>query len=127
LTLRASRIGFDWEHVDGVVEKLQEELSELQEAQMAKAAPQIEEEIGDVLFAAVNLARFLKVDPEIALKRSNAKFTSRFRKMERVARASGRALADVPRAEMESLWDNAKLAEKQARPGSQAKKATAKP
>src|SRR5882724_6667715 len=114
LTRRASRIGFDWDHVDGVVEKLQEELAELREAQVAKAAPQIEEEIGDVLFAAVNLARFLKVDPEIALKRSNAKFTSRFREMERVARASGRSLADVPRAEMESLWDSAKLAEKQA-------------
>ena len=126
LTRRASRIGFDWDHVDGVVEKLQEELAELREAQVAKAAPQVEEEIGDVLFAAVNLARFLKVDPEISLKRSNAKFTSRFREMERMARASGRALADVPRAEMESLWDSAKLAEKQAGPGSRARKAATK-
>src|SRR5258708_28241266 len=103
LTRRASRIGFDWDHVDGVVEKLQEELAELRAAQVAKAAPQVEEEVGDVLFAAVNLARFLKVDPEIALKRSNAKFTSRFREMERMARASGRAVADRRRAEVESL------------------------
>src|SRR5258708_26583802 len=103
LTRRASRIGFDWDHVDGVVEKLQEELAELRVAQVAKAAPQIEEEIGDVLFAAVNLARFLKVDPEIALKHSNAKFTSRFREMERTAPASGPAVADRRRAEVESL------------------------
>jgi tetrapyrrole methylase family protein/MazG family protein len=112
LTRRASRIGFDWENVDGVVEKLQEELGELRKAQSEGAAKQIEDEIGDVLFAAVNLARFLKVDPEIALKRTNAKFTSRFREMERMARASGRALADVPRAEMEALWERVKVAER---------------
>ena len=108
LTRRASRIGFDWDNVGGVVEKLQEELVELRNAQSSR---QIEEELGDVLFAAVNLARFLKVDPEIALKRTNAKFSSRFREMERLAHASGRALADVPRNEMESLWDQAKISE----------------
>jgi MazG family protein len=112
LTRRASRIGFDWENVEGVVEKLQEELGELRKAQTAESAKQIEDEIGDVLFAAVNLARFLKVDPEIALKRTNAKFTSRFREMERLALGSGRALADVPRAEMEALWERAKAAER---------------
>jgi MazG family protein len=112
LTRRASRIGFDWENVEGVVEKLQEELGELRKAQTAESAKQIEDEIGDVLFAAVNLARFLKVDPEIALKRTNAKFTSRFREMERLALGSGRALADVPRAEMEALWQRAKAAER---------------
>ena len=112
LTRRASRIGFDWEHVEGVVAKLQEELGELRKAQAVESAKQIEDEIGDVLFAAVNLARFLKVDPEIALKRTNAKFTSRFREMERLARASGRALAYVPRSEMEELWERAKVAER---------------
>jgi tetrapyrrole methylase family protein/MazG family protein len=112
LTRRASRIGFDWENVEGVVEKLQEELGELRKAQAAESAKQIEDEIGDVLFAAVNLARFLKVDPEIALKRTNAKFTSRFREMEKMARASGCALADVPRGEMEALWERAKVAER---------------
>ena len=111
LTRRASRIGFDWDDVEGVIAKLQEELSELGAARSAQSSEQIEDELGDVLFAAVNLARFLKVDPEIALKRSNAKFTSRFQEMERLARASGRALANAPRSEMELLWERAKAAE----------------
>jgi len=112
LTRRASRIGFDWEHVEGVIEKLQEELGELRRARVAQSARQVEEEMGDVLFAAVNLARFLKVDPEIALQRTNAKFSSRFREMERRAATSGRKLADVPREEMETLWDQAKGSER---------------
>jgi len=111
LTRRASRIGFDWESVDGVVEKLQEELRELARARSAESSRRIEEEVGDVLFAAVNLARFLKVDPEIALKRTNAKFSARFRAMERRARESGRALAAVSREEMEALWEQAKSGE----------------
>ncbi len=111
LTRRASRIGFDWENVDGVVEKLHEELHELREARSNQSPEQIEGELGDVLFAAVNLSRFLKVDPEIALKRTNAKFILRFREMERLARASGRVLADVPRHEMEALWSQAKTSE----------------
>jgi MazG family protein len=120
LTRRASRIGFDWDSVDGVIEKLQEELSELQQARAAQSAEHIEEEIGDVLFAAVNLARFLKVDPEIALKSTNAKFTSRFRKMEEFARSTGRTLANIPREEMEALWNQAKVSARQAaKPGSQ--------
>jgi MazG family protein len=115
LTRRASRIGFDWESVEGVVAKLHEELDELGRARSAESARRIEEEVGDVLFAAVNLARFLKVDPEIALKRTNAKFSARFREMERRARESGRTLAAVPREEMEALWNGAKSAEKPAR------------
>lgn len=111
LTRRASRIGFDWDDVEGVIAKLQEELRELGAARTARSSEQIEDELGDVLFAAVNLARFLKVDPEIALKRTNAKFISRFKEMERLARASGRALADVPRSEMELLWERAKAVE----------------
>ena len=124
LTRRASRIGFDWDNVGGVVEKLQEELVELRNAQSSR---QIEEELGDVLFAAVNLARFLKVDPEIALKRTNAKFSSRFRAMERLAHASGRALADVPRNEMESLWDQAKISGNENHSRPRAKKAATRP
>ena len=120
LTRRASRIGFDWDNVGGVVEKLQEELAELRNAQSSR---QIEEELGDVLFAAVNLARFLNVDPEIALKRTNAKFSSRFREMERLAHASGRTLADVPRNEMESLWEQAKISENENHSRKHAKKA----
>ena len=113
LTRRASRIGFDWAHVDGVIEKLQEELSELRQARERQTLQQVEEEVGDVLFAAVNLARFLKVDPEIALKKTNTKFIFRFQEMERLARDSGRALADVSREEMESLWERAKSIERQ--------------
>jgi tetrapyrrole methylase family protein / MazG family protein len=124
LTRRASRIGFDWDNVEGVVEKLQEELAELRTAQSSR---QIEGELGDVLFAAVNLARFLKVDPEIALKRTNAKFSSRFREMERLAHASGRALADVPRSEMESLWDQAKISGNENHSRPRAKKAATRP
>ena len=123
LTRRASRIGFDWDTVEGVVEKLQEELRELRQAQSVESSEQIEEELGDVLFAAVNLSRFLKVDPEIALKRTNAKFSSRFREMERLARASGSALADVPRDQMESLWNQAKISETENEPRRPAKKA----
>jgi tetrapyrrole methylase family protein / MazG family protein len=125
LTRRASRIGFDWENVDGVVQKLDEELDELRRARSNESPQQIENELGDVLFAAVNLARFLKVDPEIALKRTNAKFTSRFREMERLARASGRMLADVPRGEMESLWDQAKVSEAAKSSSAHGKKAAA--
>jgi tetrapyrrole methylase family protein / MazG family protein len=122
LTRRASRIGFDWENVAGVIEKLYEELDELGKARDAQSARQVEEEVGDVLFAAVNLARFLKVDPEIALKRTNAKFSARFREMERVAMASGRKLADVPREEMETLWNQAKGSEKAIAQASGARK-----
>jgi tetrapyrrole methylase family protein/MazG family protein len=114
LTRRASRIGFDWDNVEGVIAKIQEELRELGAARFAQSHEQIEDELGDVLFATVNLARFLKVDPEIALKRTNAKFISRFREMEQLASASGRALADVPRSEMELLWDQAKASELEA-------------
>ena len=126
LTRRASRIGFDWENVEGVIEKLQEELGELGKARHANSDRQVEEETGDVLFAAVNLARFLKVDPEIALKRTNAKFSRRFRAMERTAAASGRRLADVPREEMEALWDQAKGSEKANAQASGARKAAGK-
>jgi len=124
LTRRASRIGFDWDNVAGVLEKLHEELTELSKAQSAQSAQDIEDELGDVLFAAVNLARFLKIDPEIALKRTNAKFTSRFREMERLARISGRFLAGVPRKEMESFWDQAKLSDRDRTPRGSAGKAT---
>jgi uncharacterized protein YabN with tetrapyrrole methylase and pyrophosphatase domain len=127
LTRRASRIGFDWHDIEGVIAKLQEELSELGAARAVQSPEQIEDEMGDVLFAAVNLARFLKIDPEIALKRTNAKFTSRFREMERLARVSGRSLADVPRSEMELLWDQAKASERGKASRVSGKKAAARP
>jgi len=130
LTRRAARIGFDWGDVDGVFEKLKEEAQELQrelgketakrvqrrDAESAEKngmrSARVEEEMGDLLFAAVNLARWLEIDPEIALKKANAKFAARFRAMETQAAKSGKGLADVPREEMERLWDAAKVKEK---------------
>src|SRR5580658_6480874 len=112
LTRRAARIGFDWHNVEGVFDKMREESGELRQAVGAKNTGRIEEEMGDLLFAAVNLARFLHVDPEIALKKANVKFSTRFRRMEDLAAKSGRALADVPRETMEEFWEEAKRAEK---------------
>ena len=112
LTRRAARIGFDWDTVEGVFEKMNEEAGELRQALSAKDAKRTEEEMGDFLFAAVNLARFLHVDPEIALKKANAKFSSRFREMEELAAKSGRALAEISREQKEEFWETAKRAEK---------------
>jgi tetrapyrrole methylase family protein / MazG family protein len=108
LTRKASRAGFDWDHAEGIFEKLREESAELRHASATKDAGKIEEEVGDLLFAAVNLARFLQVDPEIALKNANAKFTRRFHRMERLAADNGCAFIDLPRAKKEALWESAK-------------------
>jgi tetrapyrrole methylase family protein/MazG family protein len=112
LTRRAARIGFDWDSVEGVFDKMNEESGELRQALSRKDAKRTEEEMGDLLFAAVNLARFLHIDPEIALKKANAKFSSRFRRMEELGAKSGRALAEISREQMEEFWETAKRAEK---------------
>jgi MazG family protein len=111
LTRKASRAGFDWESAQGVFEKLREESEELRHASEASDELKTEEEMGDLLFAAVNLARFLQVDPEIALKNASAKFERRFREMERLAVENGQAFAETPRAEKEKLWEVAKRSE----------------
>jgi len=123
LTRKAARIGFDWENVDGIFDKLNEETRELRHALSSTSSASVtsstsptrmqsvESELGDLLFAAVNLARFLQIDPEIALKRTSAKFSRRFREMERLAREQGATLAQIPRPQMESLWDQAKFLE----------------
>jgi MazG family protein len=125
LTRKAARIGFDWYDLEGIFAKLDEESHELRQALVrkphgsapatskasARAWQAVEGEIGDILFVAVNLARFLEIDPEIALKKTSAKFARRFREMERVAREQGTTLAEVPRLQMEKLWDQAKLNE----------------
>src|SRR5258707_3285332 len=125
LTRKASRIGFDWEDAKGVFEKMQEEIEELKKAFKETDHLKTEEELGDLLFAAVNLSRFLKIDPEIALKKANTKFSRRFREMERLALKNGREFKDLPREEMEALWNASKKAEgKQRLPemsGAQAK------
>lgn len=122
LTRSASRVGFDWDSLSGVLDKLAEESQELvaarNEARSSAALdPRVEEEAGDLLFAAVNAARFLGVDPEIALKRANRKFRSRFRFMERSAAAQGRRFADVPRPQMEELWNASKKRDADKSPG----------
>jgi MazG family protein len=153
LTRRAAHIGFDWENLSDVFEKLDEEkreiLASLQTAaapssaaaprtktaaahragaapptagahnaaawpsavapHAAPVSPHLEEEVGDLLFAAVNVARFLGADPEIALKKANRKFQTRFQWMETAASAEGRRLADLPRERMEELWNLSKL------------------
>jgi tetrapyrrole methylase family protein / MazG family protein len=115
LTRKASRIGFDWDDAAGIFEKMQEESEELKRALREQDQPKIEEELGDLLFAAVNLSRFLKIDPEIALKKANAKFSRRFRTMEELARKNGREFKDLPREEMEAFWDAAKKPERKPR------------
>src|SRR5579863_986450 len=150
LTRRAAHIGFDWDNLQGIFEKLDEEKREIlasletaspassaaahrakpataQRSTVAQTASEarhvltaskprpspasahLEEEVGDLLFAAVNVARFLGADPEIALKKANRKFQSRFQWMEAVALAEGRPLAELPRARMEELWNLSKL------------------
>jgi MazG family protein len=108
LTRKAARIGFDWEDAGGVIAKMQEETEELRNALSTQDQPKVEEELGDLLFAAVNLSRFLQIDPEIALKKANAKFSRRFRAMEARARKTGREFKDLQRGEMETLWDATK-------------------
>lgn len=116
LTRRAARIGFDWNDAGGIFEKLAEETEELKTASETQDHKKMEAELGDLLFAAVNLSRFLKIDPEIALKKANAKFSRRFRSMEKLARESGREFKELPREEMEAFWDTVKKLEGAADP-----------
>lgn len=98
---RAARVGFDWKHAEDVVPKIHEEVEEIREAVASGDANHIEEEVGDLLFAAVNLARKLDVDAEGALRRATAKFESRFRAMEELA---GEAFAGLDLDAKEELW-----------------------
>jgi MazG family protein len=115
LTKRAAKIGFDWENLAGILEKLDEEKRELQALVPAHAKSsftrKIEEEIGDLLFTGVNIARFLGVDSEIALKAANRKFKRRFQWMESAAARQGVDLSDLARERMEELWDESKAYE----------------
>jgi XTP/dITP diphosphohydrolase/ATP diphosphatase len=109
---RASKVGFDWPSVDGLFEKLAEETAELREELTSGVQNErVEEELGDLLFTAVNLARHLKVDPESALRKTNAKFRQRFAAMEQDA--GGRERMEAMSAdELEQLWNRAKSGEK---------------
>jgi ATP diphosphatase len=106
---KAAKVGFDWPDRAGLLEKVEEECREIEVEVRAGAAPEaVEGELGDLLFTVVNLARHLKVDPELALRRTNAKFRRRFAAMEQ---ASGRALSESNAAELETLWAQAKQQE----------------
>ncbi|MBM6595715.1 nucleoside triphosphate pyrophosphohydrolase [Microvirga pudoricolor] len=108
LTAKAAKVGFDWPDADQVVAKIHEELDEVREAAGTGDADHLEDEIGDLLFAATNLARHYGVDPEAALRRTNAKFERRFRAIEQALTLSNRTLADADLVEMERLWVEAK-------------------
>jgi MazG family protein len=113
---KAARVGFDWATAEPVFVKVREELAEVEaevEARNSKlegAAQKIEDEIGDVLFAAVNLARKLQVDAEVALQRATDKFSTRFREVERLARERGLVLEKLSLAELDAIWDEVKAA-----------------
>ncbi len=105
---RVAKVGFDWDNIGGVIDKIKEELGEVEEAINSGEKDKIEEEIGDLLFSIVNLARFLKIDPETALRKTNRKFEKRFRKLENLAKNKGKTLKDMTLKEMDNLWDEIK-------------------
>ena len=106
---KAAKVGFDWDGVDGAMEKLREETGELETA-IAEGS-NVSEELGDLLFAAVNVARFVKTDPEAALSAACDKFARRFRAVEEAAAAQGKDLSAMTLAEMDALWDAVKAQE----------------
>ncbi len=105
---KVAGVGFDWEHPEQVFEKLKEELAELQHEVKQNDMDQMESEFGDVLFSMVNYARFLKINPENALERTNKKFIKRFQYLEGKAKESGKTLREMTLAEMDIFWEEAK-------------------
>lgn len=118
MTTKVSRVDFDWPDVESVLEKLDEEVDELKRAVKSETPNhrEIADEVGDLLFVAVNVARLLGIDPESALKASNRKFRRRFRYIEDRLREQGRQPADSDHIEMDALWDEAKRLEKDSAP-----------
>lgn len=112
LQKRAANVGFDWADATPVVAKIQEELDEVREAMANGQATQVAEEVGDLLFVMVNLARHLQVDAEDALRQANAKFERRFRYIEEALKAQGRTPQEASLEEMDAFWDAAKVEEK---------------
>lgn len=107
---RVGRHGFDWPDLDGVVEKLEEEIAELKQAIASNNQADIEDELGDVLFSCVNLSRHLKCDPETALRKSCRKFEGRFRHLERIIEQESLTVNTASLEELEAAWKRAKLA-----------------
>jgi ATP diphosphatase len=115
LQRRAARVGFDWPAAAPVLGKVREELAEIEQALALGDEAAVRAEVGDLLFALVNLARHLDADPEAALRASNARFERRFRRIERRLRAQGRAPQDASLDELDELWEEAKRAERDGR------------
>lgn len=111
ISQKAADAGFEWPNIGGVLEKLQEEVEELAGARRSGDQEHIQDEIGDLLFTLVNLARFLKVDPEQALRKTNARFRRRFAHVEERIAASGNAFSETPLERMEEFWQEAKRSE----------------
>ena len=112
LQKRAARVGFDWPAALPVVDNVREELDEVLEAMASNDAEAIADEVGDLLFSVVNLARHLKVDPETALRGANSKFERRFRFIEQALRDTHRPMEDCTLEELDALWGEAKRQEK---------------
>jgi MazG family protein len=108
ISSRAARSGFDWASAEDVLAKLEEELAEFRAAQQAASSDEMEDELGDLMFTIVNLARFAKVDPEQALRRTNAKFRRRFGHLEQRLGEQGQQVAGTPIEQLEILWQEAK-------------------
>jgi tetrapyrrole methylase family protein / MazG family protein len=108
ITERASRVGFDWPNLRGIRAKLDEEFEELEEAIAAGDSRRVKEEVGDLVFTALNVARYLEVDPETSLRSANSRFVQRFQSMEQVFQKQGRSLKDALPEEMEQVWKTVK-------------------
>jgi XTP/dITP diphosphohydrolase len=105
---KAKQVGFEWDHKEQVFEKITEELEELKEVVAAGDADKMEDEMGDVFFSLINYARFLQVDADLALERTNKKFITRFQRMEQVALSEGKQLHQLTLEEMDAIWNRIK-------------------
>lgn len=105
---KAKQVGFEWENKEDVWKKVDEEIRELQDAEKSACQEDIEAEFGDVLFSLINYARFLQIDPEAALEKTNQKFIQRFKAMEEIALSKGVQLTDLSLVQMDELWNSVK-------------------
>jgi tetrapyrrole methylase family protein/MazG family protein len=110
MSKKAARAGFDWERTEQVLEKVEEELTELKEAMREGDPAALEHELGDTLFALVNLARFLNLNPEVAMMTANDRFERRFREMEKIASETGGSIEGTDMRTLDRLWERAKKA-----------------
>jgi len=105
---KAKQVGFEWDHAGQVWEKVEEEMKELKDAVKNNDHASMEEEFGDLIFSLINYARFLQIDAENSLEKTNKKFTRRFNRMEQQARSNGKALSEMTLEEMDAIWDSIK-------------------